>query len=208
MQRFITFEGADGCGKSTQIALTADWLRGLGHRVTTTHEPGDNSIGKEIRRLLLDPKHAPTPTCELLLFLADRAQHVTEIIRPALADSQWVLCDRFTDSTVVYQLAARKLAAISTLQPLLEFAQQATIPASTLWFDLPLETALQRIAERNGSSNESRMDRESRAFHQAVHQGFATLYRQHPQRIQRIDAHATIAQVQQQVQQTVQAMLH
>jgi len=212
MRHFLTFEGADGCGKSTQLARTADWLRGLGHTVVTTREPGDSDIGAEIRRLLLHPDFTPTPACELLLFLADRAQHVAEVIRPALANHSWVLCDRFTDSTIVYQLAARELSsqkggAITDLMPLLEFAQQATTPFCTLWFDLPLDTALARIAARNGSGHESRMDNEQRAFHQAVHQGFATLCQQQPTRIQRIAASGTIASVQARVQALLRPML-
>ncbi|MDX8409946.1 MAG: dTMP kinase [Mariprofundales bacterium] len=207
MRRFITFEGADGCGKNTQLTLTADWMRNLGHTVITTHEPGDSVIGSEIRRLLLDPAFSPTPACELLLFLADRAQHVAEVIRPALAAGKWVLCDRYSDSTMVYQLAARRLAAEISLQPLLAFAQQQTVPNISLWFDLPLETALERIAARHGSSNESRMDGEKRAFHRAVHQGFSDLYQQQPQRIRRIDARGEIDTVQQQVCATLSPLL-
>ncbi len=135
----------------------------------------------------------------MLLFLADRAQHIAEVIRPALSDGKWVLCDRFSDSTVVYQLAARKMADSFPLVPLLEFAQQQTVPDLTLWFDLPLESALARIATRHGPNSESRMDSEQQAFHHAVHQGFSDLHQQHPQRIQRIDARGEIDRVQQQV---------
>ena len=199
-RQFITFEGADGCGKSTQLTKTAEFLRDRGCKVVTTREPGDSAIGSEIRRLLLSPDFAPDPTCELLLFLADRAQHVSERILPALQQGNWVLSDRFSDSTSVYQLAARKLGQDRDITPLLTFAEQGVTPALTLWLDLPIETALQRIRNRVGSEHESRMDNETLRFHRAVHQGFANLHQQHPERIQRIDADDNEEVVQHRIQ--------
>ncbi|MDQ6964795.1 MAG: dTMP kinase [Mariprofundales bacterium] len=198
--RFITFEGTDGCGKSTQLALTASALRSRGESVVTTREPGDSAIGIEIRRLLLSAEFHPTPSCELLLFLADRAQHVAELIAPALQRGSWVLCDRFTDSTAAYQLAARDLQRNWDIAPLLSFAEQQIAPARTVWLDLPIATALQRISSRAGSEDEGRMDSESQQFHQAVHQAFALLRQRHPERILQIDATGDEMSVQQRIQ--------
>jgi len=175
-------------------------LRAHGHAVITTREPGDSAIGQEIRRLLLSPDFSPTPACELLLFLADRAQHVAECIVPALQSGKWVLCDRYSDSTAVYQLAARQLGADQDITPLLTFAEQNLTPAHTLWLDLPITTALQRIHNRQGTDHENRMDNETERFHRAVHQGFAELHRQQPQRIHRINADGSENEVQQRIQ--------
>ncbi|MDX8412931.1 MAG: dTMP kinase [Mariprofundales bacterium] len=207
-QRFITFEGADGCGKTTQLALTAAALRAEGDTVITTREPGDSSIGVEIRRLLLSPEFKPNPACELLLFLADRAQHVTEVIAPALRAGHWVLCDRFTDSTAVYQLAARKLGEGEDISPLLAFAEQQISPARTVWLDLPITIALQRINARTGTNHENRIDNETEQFHRAVHHGFADLHRRHPKRIQRIDAEGDQPTVQQRIQDQLTPYFH
>lgn len=165
-----------------------------------TREPGDSTIGIEIRRLLLSPDFKPNPACELLLFLADRAQHVSEVITPALHAGHWVLCDRFTDSTAVYQLAARKLGLKQDITALLTFAEQQTTPARTVWLDLPIATALQRINNRAGAEHENRMDSETEQFHRAVHHGFAELHRRHPKRIQRVDAEGDTTTVQQRIQ--------
>ncbi len=206
-RRFITFEGADGCGKSTQIALAADFLREKGETVFVTREPGGCDIGREIRRLLLAPDATPTPACELLLFLADRAQHVSEYILPKLEQGAWVLCDRYSDSTVVYQLAARKVGSDREIAPLLAFAEQGLSPALTLWLDLPLDEALQRLAVRTASAHENRIDRESTSFHQSVHHGFAERHRKDPARIRRIDATGSVSEVQQRIQLSLEEYL-
>ncbi len=206
-RRFITFEGADGCGKTTQLTKTAAFLRARGCSVVTTREPGDSTIGGEIRRLLLSPEVTPTPACELLLFLADRAQHVSERILPALQQGCWVLCDRYSDSTAVYQLAARKLERDRELTPLLTFAEQGLTPALTLWLDLPIATALHRIDGRTGSDHEGRLDHESARFHQAVHHGFAARQQQYPERIKRIDATGSEEAVQERIQAVLTPLL-
>jgi len=199
--RLITFEGGDGSGKSTQLHMTAEWLRELGHEVVVTHEPGDTPLGGEIRRLLLEGEFTPAPESELLLFLADRAQHVRELIIPALDRGAWVLCDRFSDSTMAYQLAGRKLAELDGLDDMLKFAESGISPDLTLWFDLPVSEALHRIRSRSSMGEEStRLDEEAQSFHELVHAAFAELHKAHVGRIKRIDASEAIESVQIQVQ--------
>jgi dTMP kinase len=198
--RLITFEGGDGSGKSTQLRMTAAWLQEHGHKVIVTHEPGDTPLGSEIRSLLLEGEYTPVPECELLLFLADRAQHVSEVILPALDRGAWVLCDRFSDSTMAYQLAGRKLADLDGLAAMLEFAESGVTPDLTLWFDLPVSEALHRIRSRSSMGEEStRLDEEAQSFHELVHAAFTELHKAH-ERIARIDASEAIEQVQEQIQ--------
>jgi dTMP kinase len=149
VNKLISFEGVDGCGKSTQLKRAADWLSAQGQDVVTTFEPGDTTLGAEIRRLLLAGEFVPVPEAELLLFLADRAQHVQQLIRPALERGAWVLCDRYSDSTLAYQLAARKLGqGAANLKEMLAFAECGVSPALTLWFDVPVSEALKRMQKR------------------------------------------------------------
>ena len=198
--RLITFEGIDGCGKTTQLQCTAAWLKSQGYEVSVTREPGDTPLGAEIRHLLLTGEYVPVAEAELLLFLADRAQHVREHIQPALAAGQVVLCDRYTDSTRAYQMAARRLAEASDLEALLAFAECGVQPGLTLWFDLSLDEAVQRMQRREAAGEQAtRLDQERQGFHQRVAEAFAALQRQQPQRIRRVDAAASIEEVQQQV---------
>lgn len=163
---FITFEGSEGAGKSTAIASVANALRASGRTVLTTREPGAGEIGSRIRQLLLDPIEVDIhPRCELFLFLADRAQHVATIIEPALSREEVVLCDRFADSTVVYQGYARGLD-IQLLRSLNHAATGGRNPDLTLLFDLPVEIGLARVKEKD------RMDAEPVEFHQRVRDGF------------------------------------
>jgi len=200
--QLITFEGGDGCGKSTQLRLTEKWLKEQGKQVLVTHEPGDTALGSEIRRLLLSGEHNPVPECELLLFLADRAQHVREIIRPAMGAGVYVLCDRYSDSTMAYQLAARKLSTIDGIEPMLRFAEIGMDPNLTLWLDLPVHEALQRMRARTsmGEEKSNRLDEEALSFHKAVHKAFASLQKRFPERMVRIDASLSVEKVQDAIQ--------
>jgi len=199
--RLITFEGGDGTGKSTQLRMTQSWLREQGHQVLVTHEPGDTPLGLEIRRLLLEGQYTPVPECELLMFLADRAQHVREVIQPALKAGMYVLCDRYSDSTMAYQLAGRKLADLDGLNAMLQFAEIGVTPDLTLWFDLPVSEALHRIRSRTNMGEEStRLDEEKQSFHEEVHAAFAELHRVHNDRVSRIDASVPIEAVQANIQ--------
>jgi len=201
VNKLITFEGVDGCGKSTQLQRAAAWLRGLDHDVVTTFEPGDTGLGKEIRTLLLAGEFVPVPETELLLFLADRAQHVRDVILPALASGAWVLCDRYSDSTLAYQLAARKLGeGADNLGQMLRFAECGVIPALTLWFDVPVDEAMRRMKKRAESGEKAtRLDDEAISFHERVATAFGRQYASEPERIVRIDAEQGMGDVEQQM---------
>jgi len=199
--RLITFEGGDGSGKSTQLRMTEAWLREQGYRVLVTHEPGATPLGLEIRRLLLEGEYMPVPECELLMFLADRAQHVREVMIPALEAGIYVLCDRFSDSTMAYQLAGRKLADFDGLASMLRFAELGVSPDLTLWFDLPVVEAIHRIRSRTSMGEESnRLDEEVQSFHEAVHEAFVMLHEREGERIARVDASGAIETIQADVQ--------
>lgn len=195
--RFITFEGIDGCGKTTQVRLLAQWLREKGTEVVETVEPGGTAIGRQIRKILLDPASADIrPRAELLLYFASRAQNVDEVIRPALEAGRTVLCDRFTDSTLVYQGCGRGLD-MDVVRDLDRIACQGLKPDVTFLIDIDLETSLARAKRRNErvGSSESRIDDESAAFHERVRRGYLALAKAEPDRIMAIDGRAPIADV-------------
>ncbi len=213
--RFITFEGVDGCGKSTQLHLLADWLGGrLAGGLEVTREPGGTPLGAELRRLLLEARgeDAPVPEAELLLFLADRAQHARRMILPALADGRWVLCDRYSDSTMAYQLAARGLAqgddarGETRIGDFLRFAECGARPDLTIWLDLPPDEAALRMRARADAGGErTRLDAEKAAFHRKVAQAFAGIAAREPERVARVDAGGGIAAVARRVRRVVAA---
>jgi len=195
--RFITFEGMDGCGKTTQLRLLAAKLRDAGRAVVETVEPGGTEIGRQIRRILLDPEnsaiHART---ELLLYFASRAQNVEQVIRPALAEGSIVLCDRFTDSTLAYQGFGRGLDSAMVLE-LDGIACQGLKPHTTVLIEIEPETSLRRARRRNErtDASESRIDEESFAFHDRVRLGYRTLAESDPGRFVVIDGRGTIGDV-------------
>jgi dTMP kinase len=187
--RFITFEGIDGSGKTTQLRLLAERLRAAGRDVFETAEPGGTEVGRQIRRILLDSANQDLrPTTELLLYFASRAQNVEQSILPALAAGQVVLSDRFTDSTLAYQGYARGLGA-ETVLTLDRIACQGLVPDLTLLIDLDLDTGIARTRARNatGRTNETRLDEESAEFHRRVREGYLTIARQHADRFRIID---------------------
>jgi len=195
--KFITFEGGDGSGKSTQLSLTIAWLQAQGKEVIQTFEPGGSDLGQEIRKLLLSGEFIPVPACELLLFLADRAQHVEQVIKPALLAGKWVVCDRYTDSTLAYQLAGRKLEDNGLLREMLQWAEQGLSPDQTIWLDLSVKDAAKRMAERQaGGEAANRLDEEKSSFHQSVYEAFQSIQLENQKRMQRVDAKQSIEQVQ------------
>lgn len=196
---FITLEGMEGCGKSTQCALLVEHFTRLGFDVLRTLEPGGSALGKELRRILLDPANSDlSPVSELFLYLADRAQHVGTVIRPALAQDRVVICDRFADSTVVYQGYGRGLEP-SLLRQLNDTAVQGLWPDATVLLDLDPEQGLRRALARNMRENkartEGRFEAESLAFHARVREGYLTWAALNRERFLVVDAGQTPEQV-------------
>lgn len=208
---FITFEGIEGTGKSTQIALLDELIRSRGVSALLTREPGGSSLGQELRRLLLHLDNQDmAPPAELFLYLADRAQHVAQVIRPALAAGKWVLSDRFADSTVVYQGYGRGLDP-KTLHTLNEVTVGGLWPDLTLLLDLPTETGLNRALARNlrdgKSREEGRFEAEALEFHRRVREGYLTWAALHRERIRVIPAQDSPEAVFQRVKALVEPLL-
>jgi dTMP kinase len=191
MACFITFEGIEGCGKTTQLRLLARRLEAAGHAVTVTREPGGCPIADQIRNILLDAEnHAITPLTELLLYAAARSQHMSEVVTPTLEAGGIVLCDRFTDATIAYQGYGRKLD-LALIDKLNQLATGGMRPNLTVLLDCPAETGLKRAISRiNNASGarEERFELESLQFHQRVRDGYLALARQEPERFVIIDA--------------------
>ncbi len=191
--RFISFEGTDGCGKSTQMRLLAAMLRAEGQDVLETAEPGGTRIGLQIRSILLDSANQElSPTAEMLLYFACRAQNVDEWILPALDRGAMVLSDRFTDSTLAYQGAARGLGR-DVVMALHQIACRGLLPGLTIYLDIDLDTSLERAHARNlliEDKDERRMDEQAVEFHHRVRQEYLKLAEMEPGRIKVIDGRA------------------
>ena len=195
---FISFEGLDGSGKTTQMRRLAKRLRARGHVVLETVEPGGTEIGGKIRQVLLDAANQElSPIAELLLYFASRAQNVDERIGPALRRCEIVLADRFTDSTLVYQGCGRGLGA-ETVLALDRVACRGLKPDLTLLVDVDVETSLARARARNAAqpAGETRMDEQSLEFHRKVYEAYQALAAGEPERIRRIDGRAAIEEIE------------
>src|SRR5579859_8033470 len=204
---FITFEGMDGSGKTTQMGRLAARLRDRGRRVLETAEPGGTAIGRAIRRILLDAANQElSPTAELLLYFASRAQNVDEAIQPALSRGEIVLADRFTDSSLVYQGCGRALGAEAVLA-LDRVACRGLKPDLTILVDIDVETSLARAHARNTarSASETRMDEESVEFHRKVFEAYEALAAREPNRIKRVDGRLALDDVERAVWDIVSA---
>jgi len=211
--KLIVFEGVEGGGKTTQMLLLSEWLQeqlnrqdaGSTQKVVTTREPGGTELGKTLRGLLLEPgiEEAIAPRTELLLYAADRAQHVETFIKPHLEDGAIVLCDRFTDSTIAYQGYGRGLS-LELINQLNRIATGGLESDLTLWLDLDVEVGLARAKTRGKSD---RMERAALEFHRRVQQGFQELAKTHPQRVRRVDANRSVEEVQEQVREIVNCQL-
>ena len=188
---FITLEGADGCGKSTQAAILADRIAATGRDVVRLREPGGTAVSEKIRALVLDPENSEmAPECELLLFEASRAQLVRQVIEPALARGAVVVCDRFYDSTFAYQAAGRSLAE-PTIRAANALCSCGVAPDRTLVLDMDTDAALSR-ATRDGAD---RMEAEGVAFQRRVREGYLRLVAEEPRRVRRVDATGTVEEV-------------
>ncbi|MFQ5587488.1 MAG: dTMP kinase [Nitrospiria bacterium] len=203
--RFITFEGGEGSGKTTQLVRLAADLKDKGFDVVQTREPGGTPLGNDIRALLLNRAGGAeiTPKTELLLYLASRAQHVSEVILPALKAGKIVLCDRFTDATLAYQGDGRRLPG-DMVEVMTQFAASGLEPDLTLFLDVAVQTGLTRIKDR---AEINRIDRECLQFHEAVYAGYQRLAQAHPKRIVVIDASAAVDVVALKIRERVHALL-
>ena len=188
---FVTFEGIEGCGKTTQIERLTDTLKRQGIPLITTFEPGGTRIGNDIRQILLDARNEDlSPLAELILCAADRAQHMEEVIKPALDRGEWVICDRFVDATLAYQGAARA-QDMGLIQVLNERTTRGISPDMTFLLDCPVEMGLERAIKRNETPShqgQDRFERETLSFHSKVRKGYLDLANDNKERFVIIDA--------------------
>lgn len=190
---FITFEGIDGCGKSTQIAKAAEYLKEKGVSLIVTREPGGTPLGEKIRELILSPQNSEMKnSCELLLYLSARAQHVEEKIKPALEKGTTVLCDRYQEATFAYQGFGRGYP-LNLLQELNAFATGGLVPSKTFIFDISVECAFERM-KKTGKAPD-RLEKSSKEFYRKIREGYLTLASAHPKRIKLIQGEKTIDEI-------------
>ena len=190
---FITFEGGDGCGKTTQIKLLDEYLQSRGYKTLLTREPGSKGLGVKLREILLNYDGEVSSTCESFLFLADRAQHVDCIIKPALQEDVIVLCDRHTDSTVAYQGYGRGLD-IEQIRNLNKIATGGLIPDLTIVLDVDVETSQSRVGKEK-----DRMESAVIEFFERVRKGFLDIAKQEPERVKVVDSTQSIEEVHKQI---------
>lgn len=186
---FITFEGADGCGKTTQMELLAEYLKNNGNDVLLTREPGGKGLGEKVREILLNYEGPVSDRCESFLFLADRAQNIDIIVNPAVSQGKIVLCDRHIDSTVAYQGYGRGLD-IERINKLNDIATNGKKPDLTFVFDIDVETSMKRVGKEKDRMESAGID-----FHNRVRKGYLELAKQEPQRIKVLDATKSIEEI-------------
>ena len=202
---FITFEGPDGSGKTTQARLLAEWLRERGYEVVLSREPGGTDIGDQIRTVLHDPANgAMDARTEILLYSASRAQHVAQRIRPALAAGQIVVSDRYADSTLAYQGYGRGLD-LETLRQITDFATGGLTPDLTLYLDIPPEEGLER--RQVGGDEWNRLDAEALEFHQRVRAGYLRLIKGEPERWVVVHGDRPVEEVREEIRGVVEERL-
>jgi len=188
---FITFEGIDGCGKSTQLRLLANELRGRALDVVATREPGGTTLGQKLRAALLDVQEKVEPLAELLVFAADRAHHVRTLVQPALAADKIVLSDRYADATVAYQGAGRGFSP-ELIDEIIQLATEGLMPDLTLLFDLSVADAAVRTRRRLEAKHSDRLDKEEASFHMRVRDAYLEIAKAHPERVRVIDARGSV----------------
>lgn len=209
--KFVTFEGIEGSGKTTQIRILEDYLRVRGFATLLTREPGGTAIGEKIRQVLLNAEFKEMqPLTELLLYAAARCQHVEEVIRPALAAGKIVLCDRYADATTAYQGEARQIDK-KFLKEIHQLATGNLKPDLTLLLDCPVEIGLKRIQEREseipGQTNLDRFEKEKKDFHERVRQGYLKIAQEEPQRVKVIDTLADVQTIHEKIVEEVRRIL-
>lgn len=199
----ITFEGADGSGKSTQIKFAELYLKESGYEVVTTRDPGGTDLGLHFREILLNYTDKITDLAEMFIFLADRAQHVELKIKPLLEQGKIILCDRYIDSTVAYQGYGRGIS-VEEIELLNKIATKNTLPDLTLLFNVSTEVGMERVA-KNGSKD--RLESEIEDFHKKVSAGYLKLAKKHPERFTIINANKSVEEVKSQVKQALDKLL-
>ena len=205
---FVSLEGIEGCGKSTQIRRLAAHLQAAGQSVVLTHEPGGSPLGPELRRILLSEAFSPGPRTELLLYAAERAEHVDKVIAPALRAGRWVLCDRYGDATRAYQCFGRGIPR-AEVEAAHALATGGLEPDLTLFLRIPVEEGLGRARRRNGRSgvDEGRFEAEDTSFHRRVAEGYEALAAEFPGRIVVVDGRGGEDEVFERVKDAVQRRL-
>ena len=198
---FITFEGIDGCGKTTQINLLKNYLENNGYKVILTREPGAKGLGEKLREILLNYDGEVSSNCESFLFLADRAQHIDTIIKPAIQNGVVVLCDRHTDSTVAYQGYGRSLD-LDQIKHLNNIATSGIKPDITFILDIDIETSLTRIGK-----GRDRMENSGQKFFERVRNGYIEISKQEPERVKLLNGKDTIDNLNKQIIDSVQKIL-
>ena len=198
--KFITFEGSEGCGKSTQSEMLFTYLKSKGHQVVYLREPGGVKLSEDIRLMLLDPKSKIGPEAETLLYMAARAQVVQEIIKPALDEGKTIVCDRFLDSTIAYQGYGLGVD-IKLIKTMGDFATQGIQPDLTIFLDLPIEKGMEY---RNDCKD--RIEQRSLSYHEKVRQGYLTLAKEEPQRIRIVKVLADKLKTQDKIREIVDAL--
>jgi len=206
--KLITFEGLDGCGKSTQLEKVYDWLSSRGYTVLKTREPGGTQIGRQIRSILLNPEHKELqPESELLLYLSDRIQHIQETIIPAKKAGKIVLCDRFHDSTVAYQGYGRGLN-LSSIESIVEHCINPYVPDLTIFLNISPETVAVRLEQRQKQTKKNRLDLESLNFFKRTAQGFKALSAAEPERYVCLDGEQKIEVVHHEIVAVLEKRFH
>ena len=194
---FITLEGGDGAGKSTQMDNIEKYFEKLGYKCIRTREPGGTNIGEKLREILLDAGNSEMdPVTEMMIYAASRAQHVRELIKPALERGEVVLCDRFLDSSIAYQAGGRNLGDM--VSAVNSYAIDGVMPDITFWMDINPEAGRERIGKREDSSLD-RLEREKLDFHYKVYDGYKQICQSEPERVKRIDATRTIEEIRDEI---------
>ncbi|CAI2571460.1 Thymidylate kinase [Apilactobacillus kunkeei] len=207
--KFITFEGTDGAGKTTILNMVLDYLKEeMGDKLVTSREPGGNPIAESIREVILDRKNVDMDKrTEALLYAAARRQNIEQTVKPAIADNKLVICDRYLDSSIAYQGGGREIGE-DAINEMNQFATEGFLPDLTIYFNLPVEEGLKRIAKNRAEDEVDRLDVETIDFHNRVHAAYQRLAKANPERIKSVDATQSIDAVYQNVLEILQPYLN
>ncbi|MBI2119561.1 MAG: dTMP kinase [Elusimicrobia bacterium] len=203
---FITLEGPDGCGKTTQSKLLKEALMEKGFKVLHTREPGGTFFAEDVRRIILNPDYKISPLAELLLYEASRAQHTEEVIRPGLEKGECIICERYGDATIAYQGYGRGIA-LSLIEQLNSIATENLIPDLTIVLDIPAEEGLRRIKKMKGKNGGDRLELESLYFHQRVRKGYFAIAKKNPKRVKILSAKGIVKELHQKILKEIESKI-